>query len=141
MHHMVPRDPAASGPEQLEAIWNQFAADREHMAMLKAAVEQVHATQAGLAADLSVEAGRQDGQVILNTRLAGDIAALRGVCKEHAGVVEEQFAYNVAATNRIDKDLHDFKANINESVGAIMVQTLPTIIDAKLVAIQADPGS
>ena len=89
MHRLVPRDPAASGPEQLDGIHAQFAADREHMEVLKSAIAEVHAAQARTAADLMVEAGRQDAQVLLNTRLAADTAALRGVCKQHAGVVEE----------------------------------------------------
>ena len=40
---------------------------------------------------------------MVNTRLAGDIAALRGVSREHAVGVEEQMASNVAAINRVHR--------------------------------------
>ena len=56
--------------------------------MIKSAVEEVHAAQVRSVADLLVGAGRQDPRVILNVRLGGDIAALTGICRQQAQLVE-----------------------------------------------------
>ena len=70
MHKLVPFDPSASGEQQLLTFLAQGKADREHMAVLKAAMEDMHNTQQEHAENIEHNARRGDEQVLINRRLA-----------------------------------------------------------------------
>ena len=87
-HRLVPRDPAASGPEMLESIHAQFAADRQHMAMLKVAIGEVHVAQERSVADLVVGCHWRDRDFPHQRETPGEVLeAVVGVLMADGGEV------------------------------------------------------
>ena len=114
MHRLVPFDPAADGQVQLQSLLDQGAADREHMAVLKAAIEQLHEVQQTHAVEISHNSRRGDEQVLINRRLAGDMASITGTCR------------GVAESHR--EDLRKTREKID-----ILETGLPALLEAKLM--------
>ena len=81
MHRHVPFDPAATDLANLNVLVEQVHADGEHMLIPNAAIERLHEVQQGHATDILHNSRRGGEQVLLNRRLAGDVASVTGTCR------------------------------------------------------------
>ena len=114
-------NPAASDIENLNVMVQQQALDREHMAVLKQAIERLH--DAGELQRLAAEASekRFEEQAAVNLRMFKEHAELRGACTQHAVRMDTKFNDIIASIK--GQDMVDLVEAVATDMIEIKIET------------------
>ena len=109
-------DPEASDVTNLNVMVQQQVFDREHMAVLKAAIEKLHETNETQRIVIETADKKFEEQAAVNLRMMKEHAELRGICTQHA--VRNDTKLNGVMDSIKGQDMVD----LVESVAADMIE-------------------